>query len=245
MRNLFKGEAYRLFHKRNMYLYLGAVFIGYLLIAFMRSGGFTASSVVDDAGNLFQLMPALLGGYFFTSLYSDDLTSKNLITLVGYGTSRTRIVLTKLALMALFTAASFAVLVGLHLGIYALLGAAATGPAIHAVLAFAVQAALATLGFAAVASVVVYGLQRPTFAVVTYFMLAFSVVAMLINAATSMLNIDLSGHLISGTTSQIMAGLVVPGAAGSIMAPGLELLGYLALATAAALYLFKNREMEF
>jgi len=243
MINLFRGEAYRMLHKRNMYKYLGVVLLGIMAITFMRSGGFTESSVVDDAANIFQLMPALLGGYFFTSIFSDDLTSKNLITLVGYGTSRTKIVLTKLMLMFVFVIGAFLLLTGLHLGIYALLGYAATGPAIGYVFAFALQNVLLTMGFAAIAAIVVYGTQKPTFAAVTYFMLAFNVVTMLIRAVAGLLELNIAGRLISGTTDSILLNTITPGA--MPIAPVLEYLAYLALAVGAAIFVFRRREMEF
>jgi len=243
MFNLFRGEVYRVFHKHNMYWFIGVVALGYLAITFMRSGGFGADSVVTDAATMFQFMPAILGGYFFTSVFTDDLNAKNLITLVGYGMSRTRIVLTKLLLMLLFTVLSFALLVVLHLVAHAVFGFAASGGQLRMILAIAAQFVLMTMGFAAVAAVVVYGTQKPTFAVVTYFMLAFNVVTMLLNAVANLLGFSLSNRLISGTTVQMMLGLATPGNA--LLAPGLEYLAYLAIAIAAAIVIFKNREMEF
>jgi len=243
MLNLFRGEVYRMLHKKKMYIYLGAVLLGYLALTFMRSGGFGPQSVADDANLAFQFMPALLGGYFFTSLYADDLTAKNLITLVGYGTSRTRIVITKLLLMVVFTTAIFAILTVLHLGAYAALGFAANGMALRMVLAIALRNILLTIGYALVASVVVYGTQRPTFAAVAYFMLAFSVVSMIITVAASLMDIDISGRFLSGTTSNIL--LSLSGAGGSIIGPGIEYLAYALLATIAAIFVFKHRELEF
>lgn len=157
--------------------------------------------------------------------------------------SRIKIVLTKLALMVVFTTGAFAVLVTIHLGMYAIVGFAASSVMVGYVLAFALQNLLLTIGFAAVASVVVYGTQKPTFAAVAYFMLGFSVVTMLIRAGTSLLNLDLSARLLSGTTGNIMLGLIAPG--GSFAAPGIEYLGYLILAVAASIFVFKRREMEF
>lgn len=243
MRNLFSGEVYRLFHKRNMYIFLGCVLLSYIAITFMRSSGFQAESVMNDAGLIFRYMGALLGGYFFTSIFSDDLTSKNLITLVGYGTSRTKIVLTKLLLMIVFTTGAFALLTAIHFAMYALLGFAASGQMIGFTLAVVFQNLLLAIGFAVIASVVVYATQKPTFAAVAYFMLAFKVVTMLIGAVSSMLDISLAGRLISGTTSNIAMGLVMPEM--GIVAPVIEYLAYLIIALAAAIFLFKRREMEF
>jgi len=242
MLDLFRGEVYRLFHKRNMYLYLGAVMLGYVGLVFMRSGGFNQASVFDDANTMFSFLPALLGGYFFTSLYSDDLTAKNLITLVGYGTSRAKIVLTKLALMTVFTVVSFAIFTAIHFGIYTVLGFAATGPVIGYVLAIAFQNILLTVGFALVASIVVYGTQRPTFAAVAYFMLAFNVVKMIFTAISTLANVDIVSHTLSGSAGNIMLQLI----SGSYAAaPWLEFAGLLTLAIVASVFVFKKKELEF
>jgi len=243
MLNLFRGEVYRIMHKRNMYWFVGVGAFGYLAIAFMRSGGFGSDSEVTDAATMMQFMPAILGGYFFTAVFTDDLTAKNLITLVGYGMSRTKIVLTKLLLMLLFTLLSFALIVVSHLTAYAVFGFAASSGQMRMILGIAAQFVLMTIGFAAVAAVVVYGTQKPTFAVVTYFMLAFNVVTMLLNAVANLLGFNLTNRFISGTTVRMMLGMAMPG--NPLWAPSLEFLAYLAIATLAAIVIFRNREMEF
>jgi len=243
MLDLFRGEVYRILHKRNMYLYLGGIAFLYLLIVFIRSAGFTANSVVTDAATLMMVLPAILGGYFFASLFSDDLSAKNLITLVGYGVSRIKIVLTKLILMAIFTVITFGAMFGLHLGAYALFGFAATGVQLRLIAAIGLQFVLMTMGFTALSAVVVYGTQKSTFAVVTYFLLSFNVVSMLARAAAHLANIDINPHLISGTSGQLMLSIANPGS--GFVAPGLEYLAYLILAIVAAIVLFKKREMEF
>jgi len=242
MKELFSAEMYRLSRKRNMYLYFGAIALGYLLIVFMRSRGLGPDSVVTDAATVFGFMPALLGGFLFTSLFTDDLTARNLITLVGNGISRTQIVLTKFLALILTTAIAFALLLVWHLACYAIFGAAAAGPQIGYVAAIALQLWLVTLGFSAVAACVVYGTQKATVAVVAYFMLAFNVVTMLVNIVTSQLNLDLSSRLFSGTSVNIMSNLML---GGNAIAPAIEYLVYLILAIVAAIVIFAKREMEF
>jgi ABC-type transport system involved in multi-copper enzyme maturation permease subunit len=145
--------------------------------------------------------------------------------------------------MITFTAAGFAIFTALHLTVYAILGIGAQGLALRMVLAIAFQQFLLTVGFALIASVVVYGTQKPTYAVVTYFMLAFNVVTMLVRMLESMVHINLGEHLLSGTTSAIMLGMVSPGT--NLVAPALEFTAYLVLAIAASIFVFKKREMEF
>ena len=107
MLKLLRGELYRLIHKKSLYLYFGALAIGYFIISFVRSGEFGAESILSDAGNFLSMLPAFAGGFLFAAIYTDDLNSKNLTALVGFGISKAKIVTVKLILMALLGAVIF------------------------------------------------------------------------------------------------------------------------------------------
>jgi len=76
MLRLINGEIYRLLHKKSMYIYFCSLAAGYFLIAFIRSGGLNAQSIVNDAFNFFNFLPAIAGGFLFSTIYTDDLTRK-------------------------------------------------------------------------------------------------------------------------------------------------------------------------
>jgi ABC-type transport system involved in multi-copper enzyme maturation permease subunit len=108
MFDLMRGELYRLAHKKSLFIYFAALTVAYLLLAFIRSGGFTATSAGDDAMSLFGFLPPFIGVILFAGVYTDDLDSRNLIALVGFGLGKVRIVVAKLVVFALLAGVIFA-----------------------------------------------------------------------------------------------------------------------------------------
>ncbi|MCL1799208.1 MAG: hypothetical protein FWG23_05685 [Eggerthellaceae bacterium] len=242
MIRLIRGEFYRLLHKKSTYLYFALLAVGYFLVAFVRSGGFTAQSVVDDALNAFVFLPVLVGGFLFAAVYTDDLNARNLAVLVGFGISKTKVVLAKLVCAAVLNAAAFALVPLFHVAVYALFGSAATTDALGSVYAVAFKFYLTTVAFSALSGIVVYGLQRTTFAVVAFVLLAFNVVSGLAASLFGLIDPALRDHLIPGITDRIVSGVVF----GSPVAGALvEYIAYVAFAVAVSAVVFHRKEMEF
>jgi len=242
MLKLLRGEIYRLHRKKSLYIYFGALAVVYLAIAFIRSGGFTQGSIANDALSYFVLLPALVGGFLFTAIYTDDLGSKNLIALVGSGTQKATIVIAKFLLMLAFCTVFFAVVPLYHVALYALFGQQATTSILVTLYAAALKYLLVTLAFAALSGIVVYGLQRVTFALVTYLLLAFGVVNGLFSMALKAFAPSLAEHLVTGVSDRIMLALV---GGGPVLLPILELCAYIVAALVASLVVFSRKEMEF
>ena len=242
MLNYMRGEIYRLLHKKSLYLFFGALALGYALVAFVRSGSFGEDSLLGDAANFFGYLPALAGGFLFAAVYTDDLSAKSLATLVGFGMGKVKIVLSKLLLMALSGAVIFGLAPLFHCGVYAALGWPPGGGAWAMLYALALQALLATLGYAALAGVMVYGLQRATFAFVLYILLAFGIVGGLLATVLKMFLPNVSEHLLSGITLRIFAGVT---GGGSPALPAMEYAIYIAGAAALSAIAFHKKEMEF
>jgi len=242
MLKLLRGELYRLLHKKSAYIYFAALAVAYALVIYVRSGGFTAQSVVDDAVSFFYLLPALVGGFLFAAIYVDDLNSKNLISLVGFGTSKTRIVIAKFILMALLSAVAFALAPLLHSAIYMLLGWAPSAQGWLMIYAVSLKYFLMTVAFAVLSGIVVYGLQRTTFAVVLYLLLAFNVVSSLLSLALKSFAPGLASYLMAGISDRAMTAVA---SGGSVVAPVLEYAIYVVIAGALSVLAFHKKEMEF
>ena len=242
MFKLICGELYRVLHKKSLYVYLGILAFGYVLLGIVRSGGFNDNSIVGDASNLFYLTPALVGGFLFSTIYTDDLNAKNLITLVGYGLSKSKIVIAKIILAAFFVTAFFGLLPLLHSAVYMGFGYTATAAQLAAIYALSVKYLLTTLAYIGISSIVVYGSQRPTFSIVSYILLAFGVIGNLLAMAAHTLNLNISDHLISVITNQIMADMLGGGA--SIL-PIMEYAAYIIISSTLATIIFNKKEMEF
>jgi len=242
MHKLIRGEIYRLLHKKSLYIYFAALAAGYLMLAFIRSGGFKEESVLSDAMTLFSLLPALVGGFLFAAVYTDDLNSKNLISLVGYGVNKATIIITKFFLMALFSAAIFVVVPLYHCAVYAVLGQPVTASVVATVCAVSVKYLLASIAFAALSGIVVYGLQRSTFAIVSFLLLAFGVVGSLVSVALNTFAPSLTRHLMSGISDAILLGLL---GGSPLSMPVVEYVIYVLIGLALSVIVFFRKEMEF
>jgi len=247
MLRLIDGEIYRLLHKKSIYIYFFSLAVGYLLIAYIRSGGFTAESIITDAFNFFNVLPAAAGGFLFSAIYTDDLAAKNLIALVGSGMSKTKIVLAKFILTALFGAVIFVLAPLLLFVVHAAFGWTATTSAMVMVFAVSFKHLLVTLGYSALAGIAVYGLQRATFAMVLYILFAFNIVGglitvFLVNMVGASSAAVIMSRLMAGITDRILAGMT---GGGSLLSPVIDYIIYIAAAIVVSVIAFNKKEMEF
>jgi hypothetical protein len=247
MLRLLAGEGYRLLHKKSMYVYFLALGLGYFMLAFIRSGGFDENSLIKEALNFFMFLPPLVGGYLFAAIYTDDLASRNLITLVGFGIGKTKIVLAKLLLSVILCVLIFALVVLYLFGVFALLGWVASFSTMMRFVVVAVKYLLMSVAYCSLGAVVVYGFQRTTFAMVTYILLAFSIVSGFItvlanNLMGEQVALLFSDRLMPGLTDRIMAGMLGSiGLFGPLMEYGL----YLLITVLITVIVFNKKEMEF
>jgi len=243
MLNYIRGELYRHSRKKSLYLYFGALAVGYFLLAYMRSGGFKADSVLHHAESLFQYLPPFAGGFLFAAIYTDDLNSKNLISLMGFGLDKAKIVTSKLILMALFGTLAFGLAALFHCGVYALLGYGPTGEAFGQIFVMVLGQLLTTLAFAVLSGAVVYGTQRTTFSFVAYILLSFGMVSSLLAMGLKSFAEGLTKYLMIGIAGRItlpmMEGNAPP--AGAVVA----YLVYVAVAAVLSAVAFYQKEMEF
>jgi hypothetical protein len=101
---------------------------------------------------------------------------------------------------------------------------------------------LMSLAYAAISSIAAYGLQRVTFAVVSYILLAFYIVGSLISAASNVLELNIAEHTVSGITDRILAGMT---SGAFLPLPIIEYIAYVLIAAVFAVMAFCQKEMEF
>ncbi|MDR2697003.1 MAG: hypothetical protein LBB40_00840 [Holophagales bacterium] len=242
MLKLIHGEFFRVLHKKNIYIYFISLAVASFLLALSRSGRFNTYSIVKDAINLFYFMPPLAGGFLFSAIYTDDLNSKNLITLVGFGISKTKIVVAKLLLFVLFGSFIFALVPLYHCAVYAILGQVATADMMATIYAALFKFFLITIAFASLSGIAVYSLQRATFAIVLYILLTFNVISGLLKVAFNTVAPNLASCLISGITDKLLAGIK---GGGAIALPIFEYVIYVAITVVLSVVVFHKKEMEF
>lgn len=258
MLNYVSGEFYRLIRKKNMYLWAGIIALGYMALTYIRSSGLENSSMATDILDLSQWFPILIGGYLFISVYIDDLQARNLTTLIGFGLSKTTIIIAKLIVMALFSLVALALFILVIIGTYWVLGFDVTtavpdtiaGGQLGLIGAVVVKNLGLILGFSALSSIIAYGFQQPTFATATYFALATGLIGSLFATAFNLDFIKSSlphladNVLLSNISDRLMLGMITP-SGDNLVTPIIEIVLFIALATIVAIIVFTRKEVEF
>jgi hypothetical protein len=246
MINYIRAEIYRILHKKGLYIFFGALALLYIVFVLIRSGDIKSTSIVTDATYVSSLLAMLAGGCLFAAIYTDDLGSKNLTTLIGFGLSKIKLVFAKLILMTLSGAVVFGLVPLFMYTVYASLGWPAAGSDLATVYILISKAFLATVAYAALAGIVVYGVQRATFAMVLYILLVSGIVSQLITQLLMLMASDIApgiaSHMVPGIAGRLSAGLT---AGDSIIAPVAECLAYAVIAASLSALAFNKKEMEF
>ncbi|MDR2044577.1 MAG: hypothetical protein LBQ15_09485 [Clostridium sp.] len=242
-----RGEIYRLLCKKSLYLYFGAFALAYLLLMFIRMGSSGAEQMLTDAETLFGFLPPVIGGYLFAAIYTDDLNARNLATLIGFGMNKAQIILSKLLLMALFGTVMVGLVPLFMYAAYAVLGTPASFAILGEVSVWGLKALMEILAFASLSAAVVYGLQRATFGMVTYLLLALGIVSQLLEA---LLNWDMVSGLLPGLSRHLMAGILLRTLVGiltgeSVLLPASEYVVYVAVTVVLSSLAFHKKELEF
>jgi ABC-type transport system involved in multi-copper enzyme maturation permease subunit len=247
MTKYIRGELYRLLHKKSIYIYFAALAVGYVGTMFLRVASLNEYTIADDMATLSAFLPAILGGFLFSAIYTDDLNSKNLITLVGFGLGKIRIIVSKFILMTAISALIYAIIPLWSYGVLAAFGHMSVYAAFEMSYAIILKMALLTLAYSLVASIVCYGTQRTTFSLVTYLLFSLGIVDAVLGMifkirAIHELMPNISDYLIDHVVGRIFLGLTESAA----LAPSaFTYLAYLAVFIVVSMFAFKRKEMEF
>ncbi|MDR0591260.1 MAG: hypothetical protein LBG75_01725 [Candidatus Nomurabacteria bacterium] len=247
MFNYIRAEVYRVLHKKSLYIYFGCIAVGYTLLTLISAGAANETSVGRDAANLFFLLPAVVGGYLFATLLGDDLSSKNLTTLIGFGMNKAKIVVSKLLLVAGLSAVILGITPLFMAGIYAVIGHSPSTASLEGAYTESFSMWLTLIACTAIASIATYGLQRVTFAMVLYLLLALRVIDQLLSMVFSWnlirdLAPNLSDYLVTSITSRIQLGATLDG---TMLAAIIEYGVVLVVATVLSVIVFNKKESEF
>jgi ABC-type transport system involved in multi-copper enzyme maturation permease subunit len=246
--NYLRGEIYRISRKKSLYIYFASVALFYFLLVFIRLGG--AEQMLADARATFQFLPPVVGGYLFAVIYNDDLHSKNLSVLIGFGLSKVKIILSKFLLIVLSNTLIIGLAPLVMAAAYTVFGAPADltiAAALPEVYVWGLKALMESVAFATLSGIVVYGLQRATFSMVTYLMLSLYIVSQLVGL---LLNWEMIASIAPGLPSHLITGISIRMLQDILsqtfpVAPILEYIVYVAVAVLLSIWAFYKKELEF
>jgi ABC-type transport system involved in multi-copper enzyme maturation permease subunit len=246
MINYLNAEIYRLLRKKSLYIFFFATALVYLvLVTIMRLSDLSdePEPLFLDAYNLFILLPPVVGGVLFSAIYTDDISSKNLSTLVGFGLSKVKIVVSKFILGLTFSAVIFALVPLFMFVVYSAFGFVTSAQTMLSIYELLFKYFLITVTFMAFSGMVVYGIQRSTFAIVAYIVLTIGLVGQLLTLLLSNLAENAADNLPTNIINRLYSNLTSGDA--SILWLCVELIIYIAFSLIISVFLFKRKEMEF
>jgi ABC-2 type transport system permease protein len=247
MLNYIKAEFYRIFHKKNLYIYFIALLAVYGLTIFIRLSTFDHSSIADEALTVFNFFPVFIGGYIFTSVYNDDLNAGTLASVIGFGRSKFFIILSKLGITIILTTGFyFCALIALE-SLFYLTGAAMGIDTIVLFLKMVLNPLLLTIGYVSIAGIFVYGIQKATFSIVAYVLLSLGIISTILekllkhDAIQSIFG-DLSKYMLTNIVSRFSSYIMGVDSNGWTI---LQYCIYLLIVLAISTVVFHKKELEF
>jgi ABC-type transport system involved in multi-copper enzyme maturation permease subunit len=189
----------------------------------------------------------LVGGYFFATIYNDDIASRNLTTIIGYGFSKTKIAISKLLTMTIVCLIIFAIVPIIMTILFNVFGASPAAGSLPIVYSIATKTLLSVVGYAAISSILAFGLARPVMAMVCYVLFAISLLDNLLimvftNGAIEPITGRLADLMMNRITSNIAEGLI---SSKGLVLPIVEYIVYLGIVIVASVLVFNKKEMEF
>ncbi|MBR0413708.1 MAG: hypothetical protein IJI67_01390 [Clostridia bacterium] len=239
MFNFIKADILRVLKKKSYIVLSAIVLLAYaatLLIVLSKN----PASVELVSGLLATGAVLLIGIPVFIGVFSDDFHSKAMQTIIGFGTSRRRLVLSRYCEYLVILAQAFAVISLVSLLLFAVTGNMAVAKPIFRDLW---KEYLSTVLCVGAAMIIVYGAQNTTFGLVIFIGLAANILDLLLTGISFIPffanhNIDVSLILPSNMLNQAMSN-------GKPIFYLFAALCYIVLPLVLSVKLFEKKELEF
>lgn len=182
MINYLIAEIRRIFSKKSLYILTGIFVVFYTsLIILKTDGAVTPGALLSDTSDLAMMLTVFAGTFVFAAIYTDDLNARSLSQVIGFGRKKATIVLAKLILIIFFTALICLVSVLLTYLVYGvILGFQFSPEVFKEIIAIMSKMFMMIVGYGALSSVLVYGVQKAVLAVVAFGVLATSLISILL-----------------------------------------------------------------
>ncbi|MBO6047340.1 MAG: hypothetical protein J6P61_06305 [Erysipelotrichaceae bacterium] len=191
--------------------------------------------------------PMLVGPTIFIALFSDDFRYKSTQQVIGHGLSRTKYVVSKFIECVLITVFYMLLIIGTYLIATKIFNVVYDQSELNNILSGALTNTLQTIGYIAMAMILVFAWQNITMGLWIYFALASGVVS---TAITILLTMDMVPKFLSNLSKYLFTDMInafvtalSEGHFNFIIIPAI--LGYIILPVIITCILFKNVELDF
>ncbi|CAM3651630.1 hypothetical protein ERUR111494_05120 [Erysipelothrix urinaevulpis] len=249
MLGLFKADFYRITHKRSFYYYTLFCTAMFTIIAIMAGGRAMSDGAFADFGiMMITLSPMIIGIFIYTLYFGDDIRYKNAQATLGYGYTRTSLLLYKFIFFVLLTISASAYLFLIIFVNSFIFGKVLPSQVTNSMVLISIMASLKTIIFATLSNIILYKTQQTSASTVVFVMLATSTLNMLLGLLLGqnfIINVigNLTPYLATTLSNTVMNEWMANGIGYSSNL--LILLGYILISLTAAVFLFEKKELEF
>lgn len=245
-----RADILRIWHKKSFLTAVGIFYGLYALLVFIYfNPTFTSEMYVSKITNYLSYFPLLVGILIFLSVYADDFKCKSMQVAIGYGFSRTKIIVSKLiecALLLLGIGAITALIVNI---VPVLLGIGdMSGDLTLSLVLTVIAEMLRTIGYVAISAIAIFASQNAVGSIVCYVLLSTKtvyIVFSIILGQDIIINIvgDLTKYLY--TSRLYLAKMAILQGEGFILSLIVTLLVYVIVPTVISAIVFRKKELEF
>lgn len=250
MKNLIKGDIRRIMCKRSFWIaFIASVLVNFVIVLFYLFGRNYSSlnylqGNIDGMGDL---GGTVLGVAVFLAVYADDFKSMTIISVIGRGNSRLKVILAKFINSVLVTLLLYAIF-SVQVLITTKVMGIELSPDESLALGLAIfRGIFLTIGYVTIAAIVIYATGNMPFSV--FMIVMFYIVVPTVLVVTSTLpilkNIHLERYDYSGLTSAGISDIILGMPASGIFTLLLAFIIYVGGSLAIIYAVFNKKELDF
>ncbi|HHX70250.1 MAG: hypothetical protein WAO56_02080 [Miniphocaeibacter sp.] len=242
MTKYIRSELYRIFKKKSLYIFMGIIALGFVLINYMMlNSQSTSLDYISNTLNLLSFATIIAGIYIFNTVYNDDFNSNALNAGVGLGIKRSSIVIYKLIIMTILTIVMFAFFTLVFFLMGMMYKFKFSNLEIESLVLYTSSIIVGIIGYASLTSIIIFATQKAIYGTITYLLLCTEMVHSLVTMGlkfppvTSLMG-DRSSWLFSSLTGELAQGKYI-----SLIGIGV----YILVSIVLAILMFNKKEVEF
>ena len=249
MTNYIKADVSRILRKNSFFTAVGLFLLLYIIMVFIYfNPSFTAEMYVAKLTSYLSYYPLIVGLLVFICVYVDDFKCKSMQTAIGYGFSRTRIIVAKLLESSLLLL-GVGIIMALVVNIVPILIGLDIDSIQHLNLTLTMMVeVLRTIGYIAISAIAVFASQNATNGIIFYVLFStksvYIVLSMILGQDIIVNTIgDLTKYLYTQQLYTIKTAIIYQET--SVVAFIVSIMVYVIVPTIISNIIFKKKELEF
>lgn len=245
MINYIKADIYRIMKKKSLKITLGLYILLFLTIIFiLYTNSFTGQDYLSKTITIIGFYPLVVGLGIFISIYFDNFRSKSIHVAIGHGVPKRKIVICYFVTTVFVTLLLTIIFSLFIIVIPSIIKIPLTNAIVSKLLLNIFMQFLRIIGYASIASILIFFTQNGMLGVVVYVLLSSSTVLMILTVILSQEFFvttfgDLTQYLFTNTLNNIII---------TLSSDGLKMIvatSYFVISLIVSMFAFRKKELEF